>query len=360
MKITFPHFGNSYIAFKAAAEAIGLDYVVPPKTSKKDIALGTKASPETICLPFKVNLGNLLQAIESGADTITYAGGVGPCRFGYYGRVQHRILRDAGFEFDSILLGREGLLAVYNKFRDTVDGNLTRAWLHAFRAFKRKAEAMDELERAARVVRPFEIARGSISRALADGLDMVHQAETLKAIDRALVGGLESIRGTELETDRGRPLQVAVLGEIYAVLEPSLNFDIERKLGEMGILSHPVMSVYKWLFRPLKTDPSILIDERRARRIARPYIAYVLGGEEHQTITGTITAARRGYDGVIHLYPFTCMPENICRTILPRIESEYDIPVLNLCLDEHASPTGVSTRLEAFSDLMRQRRGRKD
>jgi len=50
------------------------------------------------------------------------------------------------------------------------------------------------------------------------------------------------------------------------------------------------------------------------------------------------------------------MPENICRTILPRIEKEFDIPVLNLCLDEHASPTGMATRLEAFSDLLNARR----
>jgi predicted nucleotide-binding protein (sugar kinase/HSP70/actin superfamily) len=360
MKVSFPHMGNAYIPLSALLSNLGAEVITPPRPTSRTIDIGAFHAPEFVCLPFKVNLGDNLRALQMGADTLAMVSGMWACRFGYYGRVQHRILRDAGFEFDSILLGREGLLSVYNRFRDTVDGNLTRAWLHAFRTFKRKAEAMDELERAARVVRPFERERGSISMALAEGLETLHGALTLKETDRALAAGLESIRGAELETDRGLPLRVAVLGEIYAVLEPSLNFDIERKLGEMGIMSDPVMSVYKWLFRPLKIDPSILIDERRARRIARPYIAYVLGGEEHQTITGTITAARKGYDGVIHLYPFTCMPENICRTILPRIESEYDIPVLNLCLDEHASPTGVSTRLEAFSDLMRQRRGRKN
>jgi predicted nucleotide-binding protein (sugar kinase/HSP70/actin superfamily) len=50
------------------------------------------------------------------------------------------------------------------------------------------------------------------------------------------------------------------------------------------------------------------------------------------------------------------MPENICRAILPRVEADYNIPVLNLCLDEHASPTGIATRLEAFVDLLRERR----
>ena len=278
MKVSFPHMGNAYIPLSALLSNLGAEVITPPRPTSRTIDIGAFHAPEFVCLPFKVNLGDNLRALQMGADTLAMVSGMWACRFGYYGRVQHRILRDAGFEFDSILLGREGLLAVYNKFRGTVDGNLTRAWLHAFRAFKRKAEAMDELESAAREARPFERERGSISRALADGLEMVHRAENLKAIDRALARGLESIRGTELETDLGRPLRVAVLGEIYAVLEPSLNFDIERKLGEMGIMSYPVMSVYKWLFRPLKTDPSILIDERRRASHRAPLRRIRAGG----------------------------------------------------------------------------------
>ena len=356
MKVSFPHMGNAYIPLSALLSNLGAEVIVPPRPTRKTIEAGALHAPEFVCLPFKVNLGDNLQALHMGADTLAMVSGMWACRFGYYGRVQHRILRDAGFEFDSILLGREGVLAVYNKFRDTVSGNPARAWLHAFRVFKRKAEAVDEMEREARAARPFERQRSSVSTALADGLLLVHEADGLKATDRALADGLGMIGGIELDSGREKPLRVAVLGEIYCILEPSLNFDIERKLGEMGIMSYPVMSVYKWLFRPLKISPSITIGERRARRVARPYIAYVLGGEEHQTIAGTIDAARNAYDGVIHLYPFTCMPENICRTILPSLESEYGIPVLNLCLDEHASPTGVSTRLEAFADLMHQRR----
>lgn len=359
MRVSFPHMGNSYIPLSALLHNLGAEVVVPPRPTRRTIDAGALHAPEFVCLPFKVNLGDNLSALNLGADTLAMVSGTWACRFGYYGRVQHRILRDAGFEFDSILLGRDGLLPVYNKFRDTVDGNLAAAWIKAFRAFKRKAEAVDSLERAAREKRPYERETGATSRALAAGLEMVHEAETLRGIDRAGDGGLELISEVEAERPRDPVLRVAVLGEIYAVLEPSLNFDIERRLGEMGILSRPVMSVYKWLFRPLKTDPRISIEERRARRTARPYVAYVLGGEEHQTISGTIEAARDGYDGVIHLYPFTCMPENICRTILPRLEADYDIPVLNLCLDEHASPTGVSTRLEAFTDLLRQRKKRQ-
>jgi predicted nucleotide-binding protein (sugar kinase/HSP70/actin superfamily) len=359
MKVSFPHMGNAYVPLSALISNLGAEVIIPPRPTRKTIDLGALHAPEFVCLPFKVNLGDNLRALQLGSDTLAMVSGTWACRFGYYGRVQHQILRDAGFEFDSILLGREGIHAVYDRFRETAGGNLALTWLHAFRAFRRKAQAVDALERAARDIRPFERERGAASRALGDGLSMIHDADTLKAIDRARTGALSLVGEIEVERGREQPLRVAILGEIYAVLEPTLNFDIERKLGEMGIMSYPVMSIYKWLFRPLKTDPSILIDERRARRIARPYIAYVLGGEEHQTITGTITAARKGYDGVIHLYPFTCMPENICRTILPRIEAEYGIPVLNLCLDEHASPAGMATRLEAFADLLVQRKKKR-
>jgi predicted nucleotide-binding protein (sugar kinase/HSP70/actin superfamily) len=348
--------GNAYIPLSALLSNLGAEVIVPPRPTRKSIDLGALHAPEFVCLPFKVNLGDNFRALQMGADTLAMVSGMWACRFGYYGRVQHQILRDAGYEFDSILLGRDGLAPVYNKFRDTVDGNLLRGWVHAVRAFKRKAEAMDALEKLARKIRPYERDRGSSSGVLAEGLSMVHQAHTLKEIDSAREESLALLRAVEQEPGDPSPLKIAILGEIYAVLEPALNFDIERKLGEMGIMTYPVMSVYKWLFRPLKIDPSIIVDERLARRIARPYIAYVLGGEEHQTITGTIRAGRKGYDGVIHLYPFTCMPENICRTILPRIEKDFDIPVLNLCLDEHASPTGVATRLEAFVDLLNARR----
>ncbi len=359
MKVSFPHMGNAYIPLSALLSNLGAEVISPPRPTSRTISLGALHAPEFVCLPFKVNLGDNLRSLQMGADTLAMVSGTWACRFGYYGRVQHQILRDAGFEFDSIFLGRDGLMSVYNRFRDTTSGNLALAWVHAFRAFKHKAEAMDALEKAARRTRPFERERGASSSALAEGLAMVHGASALKDIDRARDGALELLGAIEVEHDREPPLQVAVLGEIYAVLEPSLNFDIERRLGEMGAMSHPVMSVYKWLFRPVKTDLSILVAERRARRAARPYIAYVLGGEEHQTIAGTIDAARKGYDGVLHLYPFTCMPENICRAILPRLEADYGIPVLNLCLDEHASPTGISTRLEAFMDLLKQRRKRR-
>jgi predicted nucleotide-binding protein (sugar kinase/HSP70/actin superfamily) len=358
MKVAFPHMGNAYISLSALLEGMGAEVVMPPRPTRKTIDLGALHAPEFVCLPFKVNLGDNIQALDMGADTLAMVSGMWACRFGYYGRVQHQILKDSGYEFSSILLGRDSLASVYNAFGGTAPGSLPVSWFNAIRAFRRKALAVDELEAKARRIRPWESSRGATTRALGSALVGLHAATGSARTRDALADGLCMLDAVELDRSGRRPLTVTILGELYVVLEPALNFDIERVLGEMGVTALPVLSVYRWLFRSLKVDPRITLDEKRASRLARPYIALDLGGEEHMTIAGTIRAARNGHDGVIHLYPFTCMPENICRAILPRLETEYDIPVLNLCLDEHASPAGVATRLEAFVDLLRQRRRR--
>ena len=77
------------------------------------------------------------------------------------------------------------------------------------------------------------------------------------------------------------------------------------------------------------------------------------------TIAGVLSAREDGFDGVIHAYPLTCMPENICRTILPDISSHTDLPLLSLCFDEHTSAAGLNARLEAFVDMLRARKEKR-
>lgn len=69
-KITFPHMGNLFIIGKALFEELGFEVVIPPYNNKSALEIGKRLSPEFICLPFKLNMGNFIQAIEMGANTI--------------------------------------------------------------------------------------------------------------------------------------------------------------------------------------------------------------------------------------------------------------------------------------------------
>lgn len=65
-----------------------------------------------MCLPFKILIGNYIESIEKGADTILITGSCGPCRFGMYSILQRDILYNLGYDVDIIVLEsppREGL-----------------------------------------------------------------------------------------------------------------------------------------------------------------------------------------------------------------------------------------------------------
>ena len=100
MRIGIPHCGNAYIIAEALVQKLGNgenELIVPPPTSHRTLDLGVKYSPVEACLPFKLTLGNLIEACELGADTLIHARGTGVCRLGYYVKEQEQIIRDLGY-----------------------------------------------------------------------------------------------------------------------------------------------------------------------------------------------------------------------------------------------------------------------
>ena len=85
IKVAFPHMGNIYIVWASALRRMGVEPYVPPYTNKKTLSLGTKNSPDSICLPYKLILGNFIEAIEGGADCVAMITSPGICRLGEYG-----------------------------------------------------------------------------------------------------------------------------------------------------------------------------------------------------------------------------------------------------------------------------------
>ncbi len=104
MKVSFPHMGNMHVALKTVFEGLKLEVIPPPPITKRTLELGVKYSPEFACMPLKINVGNFIEALELGADTIVMGGGWGPCRFGYYAQVEREILQDLGYDFNLVVL----------------------------------------------------------------------------------------------------------------------------------------------------------------------------------------------------------------------------------------------------------------
>ncbi len=353
MKVTFPHMGHMYICLKALLNYLDIDVIVPPMTSKRTLTLGTQHSPEFACLPLKINIGNFIEAYEQGADTILMAGGVGPCRFGYYAQVQQEILRDLGYNMKMVVLEppQKHISELLVKIRE-ITGH--RPWLEVIRAVRFawfKAKAVDEVERMVHRLRPREIEPGRVDEVFKKALAWIDQAADKKQLAAAVKKARGFLGGIPLDHSR-TPVRIGIVGEIYVMLEHFVNLEIERHLGRLGVEVERSIYLSEWVNDHLFLGLLKMKSSKAAREFAPPYINHFVGGHGQETIGSTVLFARARYDGVIQVQPFTCMPEIVAESVLPTVSKDYGIPTFCLIVDEHSGDGGVLTRLEAFVDLL--------
>ena len=359
MKVTFPHMGNTFITAKALLDDIGLEYIIPPYNNKRTLEIGTKYAPEMACIPLKINLGNYIQAYELGADTILITGGRGPCRFGYYCEMSREILADANYDMDVITIdGPNGDIKKFlEKIKKLSGGFNIYKILRVIKNTTIVAKRVDELEKLTFKIRPRELKKGTTDKVYKDFLNKVKNVkgsgEILKFIEET------EKKLLEIEIDKDFvPLRVGIVGEIYTTIDPFANFYIESRLGNMGIEVDRAVTVSGWIIEHMLKNILPVKKDIQYKEAAKPYLGRMIGGHAQETIGNTVLYAKKGYDGIIQIYPLTCMPEIVAQSILPSIEKDYDIPILTLIIDEMTGEAGYMTRIEAFVDLLNKRRER--
>ena len=244
MKVSCPHMGHLHWMLDDLFERLGVDYVKPPLSTTKTLTIGAKHSPEFACLPLKINVGNFVEALELGADTLIMAGGHGPCRFGYYGIVEERILRDLGYDFKFIMLEPfdDGKWAFLQDFRIVVAGFKHPETLEDPQGLSfSKGRAFDEIYKRSLQVRAHEVNRGDTTRALKEAEQVLVLAYTPEEIEKAARESLTIIDAVDQDLDR-EVLKVGIVGEFFLLLEPFSNFGLEEILGHMGVYIERVAS----------------------------------------------------------------------------------------------------------------------
>lgn len=361
MKITFPHMGNTYIVAKSLLDDLGIDYVIPSFNNKKALETGTKYAPEMACLPLKMNLGNYIEAYKKGADTVLIVGGCGPCRFGYYCEMSREILQDNGYDMDvlTLELPNGDIKEFLRRIKKLTGGFNIYKILKVIKNTIMVAKKVDDLERLTFKFRPIEIKKGSVDKIYTGFQNKVLEAkgsgEILKLIEKTKNQILR------LEIDKKiNPIKIGIVGEIYTTIDYFTSFNIEKTLGNMGVEVDRAITISDWIIEhivknilPIKKDDGFKI-------AAKPYLGAMIGGHAQETIGNTVIYANKNYDGVIQIYPLTCMPEIVAESILPSIERDLGFPILTLIIDELTGEAGYMTRVEAFIDLLEKRRERTE
>lgn len=359
MRVSFPHMGNLWIGLKALFGLLGHDVVVPPPCSRRTLDLGVRHGPESICLPMKLNIGNFIEALELGADCLVMPGGVGPCRFGFYAHVEEEILKDLGFDFQMIVLDPpHGDWARFRRNLAPLIGSTPMTKVIRAAAFAwHKIHACDLLDRALLLWRGRTTNPKRITAVYREALEHIDEAGDLGTVTACVRRSLGAFR--QIAADNPRPdevLTVALAGEIYTVLEPFANLQVEELLADMGVMVKREIFADHWIIHHVVLAPLANQRLRLLVKQTRPFLNYFVGGHGLESVATARTA--KDVDGVIHVLPFTCMPEIVAQSVMPKVSRERQIPVMTLVVDEHSAEAGLVTRVEAFVDMLRQRKRR--
>ncbi len=342
LRIGLPHMGHYSIIFMNAIneslQKMGVHDVlieVAPPTTKKTINLGSQRMDENFCLPGKMVLGNLLEMEKKGIKVALEWDNCGICRQKTYGLIHQSVMRQLGIEMTIIplqprqLIKQLALAAPHissKKWRIAMREALRAMWKYDWELMQKQAKVPTE-----------------------------------------------------------KP-KIGICGEIYTVLEPAANVNLLERLQKEGAYVHNGLflsqfihlllnqkfnksrlvwlltmarlgmwqEIWQWCQGKMRRPDLNYNLYRKAHEAAEKYLSeHDIGGHGKESIILAIYYGLAGFDGVIHISPFPCMPETTVSVLLDEVSGVYNIPVNHLVFDQQFGEQNIFTRAEAMVSLLR-------
>jgi predicted nucleotide-binding protein (sugar kinase/HSP70/actin superfamily) len=317
----------------------------------------------------------------------------GPCRFGMYNKFQ-RIVLDASPELKNLKIGS---LTTGNSY--SVEGLIDEGQAQDFRKVAYFSVVIsDLLDRLLWRVRPYEREPGLADRhaekAMHEMAGMFEAYGPAKDFDRILdrlEGVVEEAKSMIDPAIPRKPL-IGVVGEIYLRTHVEANQDILRVIERYGgeVVNASIaewvnyttydglreakqgfrLSLKQWRYQEVKEHLKKIVSyggklyyqqtkQRQAYERVRKLIdlaedhqikdlektlvetdefSFDLGTEACLSIPGIIEYVRHGFNGVVNVYPFTCMPSTVTSAVVKPLMTEMKVPYLDAPYDGTFQP----------------------
>lgn len=354
LRISTSQIGYLGVGMKTLARELGHEWVDPERPGLEGLNRTRRLSPEYCCYPFRLALADCLSALDRGADTIVFFGGKGICRLAMYQAAQQEILRHEGRKFRAhvvsggIRASLYGLLRQESPYRDS--WTYTPRTFFGFWKFMLKLYAIDRWRKILLQVRPYmsnQARATSLFEQLVNELDGTHDA--LRISELGLRGARE-LRNLPQNRSLRLP-RVGLIGESYACIDEFTNRRIVEQLNRAGI--EVVSPISEYVFMLVVTRLYYVTHADLIAR-ARRFFKAPGGGDSLLSAAHALEFAE-SCDGVLHLYPFTCLPETSARQVIEPYLRQRGVPYLHINLDEQTGQEGFATRLETFVDMIAMR-----
>ena len=344
--ISFPHIGDYYIPIKYIIKNItNCKIIIQPKNTKKTIELGSKYSPDDICMPFKYNLGNYIEALNAGANILIQAGG--GCRYGYYAELQEQILKEQGYNFEFINLIQNNHISLLKLYKISKQLNpklnLIKYIYYLLQGIL-IIITMDKIDKYIRENIGFEKNKGTfedIEKKYKNSL----QQEKLGIIKIIKIYKKYKQSLINIPIKKESKLEILLIGELYSLMDFEASNNLERNLAKAGI---KVIRYTNLTY--------LLLIKKYMRRIllwkGKKYLKYTLGADGTESVVHAIEHCKKGIDGIIHIKSFSCVPEINAMPTLSKISEDYNTPILYLSFDGENNISNIDTKIEAFKDMI--------
>lgn len=338
MKLCYPSLGALGIVLETLCKQEQLEYVKPSDEREEALRIGSRLSPEGVCLPMKRMVGEFVLAARQGADTALFLGGSGPCRFGYFAPMIQTILDQNQIHMK--VLPMEAPSGDRIRFIKDLAGVIGCSEGKAGRLLIQGWNAMRWLDRWEKIRLDALAVTGKTG-------PRPEAAERFDSLTHQLRRWCKEWK-TEIPADH---VQVGIVGDIYTTVDQGINQDLQERLAMTGIVTRRSIELSRYMLH-------LLTGNRIQNHAAKPYLPRGIGGFARETIGASRQMIRKGFDGLIQVYPLSCMPEIVADGILIGLQEDSGVAVMRLIIDEHSGQTGNQTRLEAFADMLQRRKGK--
>lgn len=139
-------------------------------------------------------------------------------------------------------------------------------------------------------------------------------------------------------------LKFAVLGYPYAIYDTFISVNLIDKLKKYGVRVITAENIH----------PALLALQRNCGLPKRLFWTF----SDRALKAAYFVFNRHKIDGVLHLTAFGCGPDSLLNKLIEMEAKKHsDIPFMTLMIDEQTGEAGMNTRLEAFVDMVKRRKG---
>ncbi len=294
--LLFYQYGELWIRF---FEKLGFDLIISPNTNLEILENGKKYTDDEACLSLKIYMGHVFYLLDK-------------CDYLLVPRI-------------ACLKPHEKLCTNFSALYDLVRNTFDKKIIHYNIDVDKKED-----EFYAFVTMGLEL--GCRYRKVVQAYRQAKEEEKMIFERR--------VTKQQVELASSKKIQILLAGHPYHLHDELIGKTLERLLKKEDVdILYSDLYLGKYL-------------EKEVKQISKKnYWTY------NREIMGSIAHYQDNVDGILLVSSFPCGPDSLCNEMITRTVTK---PIITIVVDEATTDTGLSTRIESFIDILKERREKNE